>query len=295
MRTNESCHDSSERELIPIYMLFKRVKNYQQICWKSSLLKLNGLTFRVLTAITGADPGLPREEHQPQRTGRQPIIRPNLLKTAIKWRKLDRGHASKILDPPLQCKQENLETRMHSSRMCTVHCSGCLSCHACPALPAMHTPPAMHASTCHACPLPCTPFYACTPTMHTSPCMPPAMHALHHACPATMHAPTQPPCHAYLPCHAYALCHACVPLPRTLALHHACTPLPCMPPPLCHTCPPLPCMFPLCHSTPSPLSVDRILDMWFLLSCFWVWVCHLFLRPLPERQFSRPLPGSGLW
>ena len=65
-------------------------------------------------------------------------------------------------------------TKMHSSRMHTDRCSGCLSCHAhplphmpppchaCPP-PAMHTalphraPFAMHTSLCHTCPpLPCT-------------------------------------------------------------------------------------------------------------------------------------------
>ena len=69
---------------------------------------------------------------------------------------------------------------MHSSRMRTVHCSGCLSCHACP-LPCM--PPAMHAP-CHACPLPCMP-----PAMHTHPsplsCTPPSPH---------MPCPTHPAC-----------------------------------------------------------------------------------------------------
>ena len=54
-------------------------------------------------------------------------------------------------------------TRMHSSRMRPVRCSGCLSCHAC-------SPPRRHA---------CHPAHACLPAMHT----PPAMHALHHTCP----------------------------------------------------------------------------------------------------------------
>ena len=109
-------------------------------------------------------------------------------------------------------------TRMHSSRMHIVRCSGRLSCHChphpcltCP--PAMHTPchacpPAMH-TPCHAClpcytcPLPCTPL----------PCMPPAMHT---------------PCHACLPCYT-------CPLPCTPPAMHA---LPCHTCPHCHTCPP---------------------------------------------------------
>ena len=62
-----------------------------------------------------------------------------------------------------------IETRMHSSRMRTVHCSGCLSCHSCPlhhACPSCHThplscmPPPTH-TPCHARPPPVdrqTPF-----------------------------------------------------------------------------------------------------------------------------------------
>ena len=72
-----------------------------------------------------------------------------------------------------------LITRMHSSRMRTVCCSGCLSCHACPPPPTMHTPhhthtPAMHVP-CHAHP----PCHACPPATHTPlpRMMPPAMHA----------------------------------------------------------------------------------------------------------------------
>ena len=57
------------------------------------------------------------------------------------------------------------QTRMHSSRMRTVRCSGRLSCHA--------HPPAMHAPLCHACPF----------TMHA----PFATHA-------------SPLCHAHVPC-----------------------------------------------------------------------------------------------
>ena len=54
-----------------------------------------------------------------------------------------------------------IETRMHSSRMRTVHCSGRLSCHSC-------SPPHPH----HAC-----------PSCHTHPlsCMPPPTHAPSHA------------------------------------------------------------------------------------------------------------------
>ena len=77
------------------------------------------------------------------------------------------------------------ETRMHSSRMHTVCCSGCLYCHG----------PPPHTSPCHACPLPPMRFLA----MHThplpckphSPRMPPSRHMppftthtpLHHVCP----------------------------------------------------------------------------------------------------------------
>ena len=67
-----------------------------------------------------------------------------------------------------QCEWTFLHTRMHSSRMHTVRCSGLLSCHTHPLV--MHAP-------CHACPLPST-----SPAMHPlpplSPCTPPfAMHA----------------------------------------------------------------------------------------------------------------------
>ena len=67
-------------------------------------------------------------------------------------------------------------TRMHSSRMCTTHFSGCLSCHACPlpctppchaCLPVTHVP--CHANPHHACPLPCIPLCHTCPPMHTSP------------------------------------------------------------------------------------------------------------------------------
>ena len=48
-----------------------------------------------------------------------------------------------------QCKKGSVITRMHSSRMHTICCSGLLSCHACPPC----TPPAMH--TTLPCMLPC--------------------------------------------------------------------------------------------------------------------------------------------
>ena len=77
------------------------------------------------------------------------------------------------------------KTRMHSSRMRTVHCSGRLSCHTCP--PATHTP-------CHAC---------IPPATHASPYThaPLAMRAPCYTCPP----PCMPPCHAHP-------CHACPPL-----------------------------------------------------------------------------------
>ena len=67
-------------------------------------------------------------------------------------------------------------TRMHSSRMHTIHCSGCLSCHA-PPPPPIHAP-AMHALLHHTCHL----------TMHT---------LLHHTCPLCHTCP--PPLHACPP------------------------------------------------------------------------------------------------
>ena len=79
-----------------------------------------------------------------------------------------------------------LATRMHSSRMPTVRCSGRLFCYAHP--PATHTwvtPPfAMHAAFCHACP----PFAMHAPL---SPCMPPChTHPLCQTCPlVATHAP----------------------------------------------------------------------------------------------------------
>ena len=86
--------------------------------------------------------------------------------------------------------KSNMLTRMHSSRMCTVQCSGHFSCHRCPnhAIFAMHaplpcTPP------CHTC----LPWYTCPlcyvcpslPCIPPPSCMPPSPHMP----PFTMHAP----------------------------------------------------------------------------------------------------------
>ena len=104
-------------------------------------------------------------------------------------------------------------TRMQSSRMRTVCCSGRISYHACP--------------PCHACPLPCMlPCHACPPAMH-APC-----HAHPcHTCPPAMYSPLPciPPCHVF-PHHAP--CHACLP-------HHVHPTLPCTPPAMHapHACP----------------------------------------------------------
>ena len=110
-------------------------------------------------------------------------------------------------------------TRMHSSRICTARCSGCISCHGCPSfLPRMPPP------LCHACP----PLPHMPPSSHMppSPCMPPFPHMpLCHA-----HS------HAYLLCHAHPLCHACPPpLPCILPQSHM--PLGCTWPPWAHTPP----------------------------------------------------------
>ena len=82
------------------------------------------------------------------------------------------------------------ETRMHSSRMCTSHCSGHHSCHAWPLphmSPATHAPPTMHAP-CHTCSLPCrSPCHTCPPHHVCHPL--PHMHAPCHACAPAMHAP----------------------------------------------------------------------------------------------------------
>ena len=74
------------------------------------------------------------------------------------------------------------ETRMHSSRMCTVHYSGRLSC---------HTP-------CHACPCHAYPTWSC---------MPP-----HHICPPVMHTP----------CHTHTAPPCTPPPPRTEFLTYTC-------------------------------------------------------------------------
>ena len=77
---------------------------------------------------------------------------------------------------------------------------GCILHAAVAISPSMHAPttPAMH-TTCHACPLPCTPpamhapLPRTPPTMHTTchacplPCTPPAMHTTCHACPPATH------------------------------------------------------------------------------------------------------------
>ena len=74
-------------------------------------------------------------------------------------------------------------TRMHSSRMCTVRCSGHLSYH--PPTPAMHAP-------CH--------------THPPLPCMPSATHVPCHTCPPATHSP----------------CHACSPPPPVNRITDAC-------------------------------------------------------------------------
>ena len=120
---------------------------------------------------------------------------------------------------------------MHSSRMYTVRCSGCLSCHA--HHPATHTaplprmPPTTHASpVMHAPPATHTPYHACPPC-HACPlpCTPPC-----HTCPPY----TRPPCHMPSTTDAPQPYHAC-PHPTTHAPCHACPPLIHAPP--CHECP----------------------------------------------------------
>ena len=78
-------------------------------------------------------------------------------------------------------------SRMHSSRMRTIHCSGHLSSHASP--PTMHAPchtcpPPPHTPYCHACPPPCMPpftVHAPFAAVHTLllPCTPPSP-CMHH-------------------------------------------------------------------------------------------------------------------
>ena len=142
-------------------------------------------------------------------------------------------------------ESNTLLTRMHSSRMCTIHFSGHLSCNTC--LPTPHMPP------------PCT----CPAMYALLPCTPPSMHAL-------------------LPC---TLCHTCHPAMHALhamdAPYHACLPWPCMPPAIhipLHTCTPamhaptmhvyhghacpLPCMPPTTHlpTILAKLPMNRITD-----------------------------------
>ena len=96
----------------------------------------------------------------------------------------------------------DIVTRMHSSRMCTIHCSGRLSCHTCP-LPTTHTHchahPLPHMPACHTSCLPCT----CPPS-HMPPCHTclPATHVPYHTCSPAMHAP---PPHCVCPptCHSH--------------------------------------------------------------------------------------------
>ena len=86
----------------------------------------------------------------------------------------------------IKCHSKITETRMHSSRMCTVHsltvsssiCWGGHVCHTCP--PAMHTPchkcPHHTCHSCHACPS----CHAFPPAMHAPlPCMSPLHHTRH--------------------------------------------------------------------------------------------------------------------
>ena len=110
------------------------------------------------------------------------------------------------------------KTRIHSSRMRTVRCSGNLSCHACmlpchacPLHPATQAP--CHAHPHHACPLPhmlpamqATPCHIYPPAMHTRlPCHPLAHHSCHMYMPS---AATHASCHACLPPHTYPAIHA---------------------------------------------------------------------------------------
>ena len=99
-------------------------------------------------------------------------------------------------------------TRMHSSRMRTVRCSGRLSCHTCP--PSMHVPsaiPPCHTCPCHVCPPP-------SPATHAYRC---------HACPSAMDAPRH-----VCPCHACP--HPAMHVPTAMHTPATNAPLPCMPP-----------------------------------------------------------------
>ena len=117
-------------------------------------------------------------------------------------------------------------TRMHSSRMRTVRCSGHLSRHACP--PAMHTLPAMHASfAMH------TPFTTYVPPLPHMPPFTTHVPLLPHIPPFTTHVPLLPHMPSF-DTHA-PLHHTCPPF----AMHAP--PSPCTPPPpwtefLTHTC-----------------------------------------------------------
>ena len=114
-----------------------------------------------------------------------------------------------------------LQTRTHSSKTRTVHCSGRLSCHAHPS--AMHAPPPTHMPPCHTCSLSCTP-----PPLPRTP--------LCHACPPPH--THMPPCHtcslSCTPCYACPhLCHAhspfithATPSPLAEGMIHACETLP---------------------------------------------------------------------
>ena len=64
-------------------------------------------------------------------------------------------------------EEDGVPTRMHSSRMSTVRCSGCLSCHACPATPTPRHARPLHLTypLHHTCPL----CHVCS----LSQCMPP--------------------------------------------------------------------------------------------------------------------------
>ena len=104
---------------------------------------------------------------------------------------------------------------MHSNRMRTVRCSGCLSCHTRHPLP--HMPPQPCTAPCHTYPQ----CQACPPShMPSLPCMPPPprMPSLPHMPPPATHAPpamhTPPPHMSLLP--------SMPPPPWTEFLTHAC-------------------------------------------------------------------------
>ena len=144
--------------------------------------------------------------------------------------------------------QKSIKTRMHSSRMRTVRCSGRLSCHVHP-LPHMSPPPfAMY-----------TAF-----SMHPLPCMPSATHTLYHAYPPPiLMSPwfasingfsAHPAIHTLLSMHApftthFSFCHAHL-------LHHTHSPSPCMPPFTIHP-PPPDRMTDACENITFPQSCGR--------------------------------------